>query len=677
MSHVHVRKPKSLSVLALLTAAVLALVGLLTPVTPASANTDPAEYEISGTIELPAGYEDFDVSSLQVELDSYDYPSGVHTRVAVADVVKTGGQISFDFPNLDGQASYLTVHFADSSATFGDGFLLTGSGSLIDWGSSSWISYGSSDLVIRPALSSSGGDGDPSPSDPPVVGNYDISGTIELPGSVDTYDVADYSVEVYVMDGSVTPYLKTVPVVSDLSFSVDGLDSSGWYSLRFVDDSKVLGAGWYNGDGSVTNWSSSPWLSGSGYFSSLPLSPKLAGTIEGDVVLPEGSSVTSSDLSVVAYDDLDYFYYESSSVQIPGTVNADFSFTIPGLDPDGNYKVKLVDGSGTVAGGYWRTNNTVLDPSWSASDGTYNVGTGTRLQLLTTTGAVTPPVVTPPVVEEPNEPVVQQPTPGLSVSGGGYRVGDTLTPVHADWVAQGYSVEYRWYSNLGYVNHRGHTKDLTLIPGDEDKTYRIWVILRKAGQPDIGIWSDPTPVIQKGLLQATPTPRISGKVQVGSKLTANPGAWDAGVSVSYQWLAGGRVISGATGREHTVRAADSGKRITVRVTGTKPSYESVSKTSAATGTVKTAKLSKTPTPKVKGTAKVSRTLRVTTGKWDSGVKLTYQWRTNGKAIKGATKSSYKLKRGDRGKTITVSVKGTKSGYTSVTKTSKKTKRVAR
>ena len=50
------------------------------------------------------------------------------------------------------------------------------------------------------------------------------------------------------------------------------------------------------------------------------------------------------------------------------------------------------------------------------------------------------------------------------------------------------------------------------------------------------------------------------------------------------------------------------------------------------------------------------------------------WRVrNGKAIKKATKSSYKLVTADKGKKITVKVKGSKSGYTSVSKTSKPTK----
>ncbi|MDF1488878.1 sunset domain-containing protein [Tessaracoccus caeni] len=88
------------------------------------------------------------------------------------------------------------------------------------------------------------------------------------------------------------------------------------------------------------------------------------------------------------------------------------------------------------------------------------------------------------------------------------------------------------------------------------------------------------------------------------------------------------------------------------------------------------KLTTTPTPKISGTAQVGKKLTATPGTWaPSGVKLSYQWLRDGKAIKGATKSTYTLTSSDKGKKISVQVKGSKSGYTSVTKTSSKTSAV--
>ncbi|MDF1487426.1 Ig-like domain-containing protein [Tessaracoccus caeni] len=81
----------------------------------------------------------------------------------------------------------------------------------------------------------------------------------------------------------------------------------------------------------------------------------------------------------------------------------------------------------------------------------------------------------------------------------------------------------------------------------------------------------------------------------------------------------------------------------------------------------------TKTPKITGTAKVGKTLKVdsTSVAWTPAkVTLKYQWLRDGKSIKGATKSSYKLTNSDAGKKISVKVTGSKSGYKTVSKTSK-------
>lgn len=108
----------------------------------------------------------------------------------------------------------------------------------------------------------------------------------------------------------------------------------------------------------------------------------------------------------------------------------------------------------------------------------------------------------------------------------------------------------------------------------------------------------------------------------------------------------------------------------------RPATSTSTRVSAAT-TVTAASLVVTPTPTITGTAKVGTTLRVTAGTWDDGVKLSYQWKRNGVAITGATKTWYKLGAADAGKRITVTVTGTKTGYTTVAKTSARTRLVAK
>jgi hypothetical protein len=86
---------------------------------------------------------------------------------------------------------------------------------------------------------------------------------------------------------------------------------------------------------------------------------------------------------------------------------------------------------------------------------------------------------------------------------------------------------------------------------------------------------------------------------------------------------------------------------------------------------------KASTPKVTGTLKVGRTLKVSKGTWTAHTTFTYQWYASGKAIKGATKWSLKLGKAQKGKTITVKVTGRKLGYTTVTKTSRSTRSVGK
>lgn len=85
-----------------------------------------------------------------------------------------------------------------------------------------------------------------------------------------------------------------------------------------------------------------------------------------------------------------------------------------------------------------------------------------------------------------------------------------------------------------------------------------------------------------------------------------------------------------------------------------------------------------PQPKITGKAKKARILRVKAGTWrPSPSRFTLRWYRNGKAIKGATKTTYKLTTRDIGKRITVKVVASGTGLQTLTKMSKKTKKVTR
>jgi len=177
----------------------------------------------------------------------------------------------------------------------------------------------------------------------------------------------------------------------------------------------------------------------------------------------------------------------------------------------------------------------------------------------------------------------------------------------------------------------------------------------------------------------TPTATITGSAKVGYTLTAHAGTWGPSpVSLHYQWKAGGVAISGATAVSYKMASAYRGKRITVTVTGTKTGYLTVAKTSAATAAVAAGSLTITPTPTITGRVKVGYTLTAHAGTWGpSPVRLHYQWKAGGVAISAATAVRYKVAPASRGKGITVTVTGTKTGYLTVARNSAATAPVGR
>lgn len=85
--------------------------------------------------------------------------------------------------------------------------------------------------------------------------------------------------------------------------------------------------------------------------------------------------------------------------------------------------------------------------------------------------------------------------------------------------------------------------------------------------------------------------------------------------------------------------------------------------------------SKTYTPTLSGTTKVGKVLKAKVKGWNPSASFSYQWNRNGIAIPGATGAKYKLAGADKGARISVTVTGTRSGYTTLTKTSKSTKTI--
>jgi hypothetical protein len=258
-------------------------------------------------------------------------------------------------------------------------------------------------------------------------------------------------------------------------------------------------------------------------------------------------------------------------------------------------------------------------------------------------------------------------------------VGADLTAQPGTWEPAPVQLAYQWYRGSDPI--AGATKSTyRVVPGDRGFELSVKVTGSKDGFGTESKQSLPTATVPEYLsFTKTPTPTVSGKAQVGRTLTAKPGTWQpAPDDPAYQWLRNGVPIPGADARSYEVTATDLGQRLAVEVTASAAGYEPVAKASKPTAKVKAAALTGTPKPVIKGKARVGETLTANPKTWGPGtVDLGYRWYRNGKLIAAAPdQATYTVVAADKGKRITVKVTGSRDGYTSVTKTSARSKKVA-
>jgi len=252
------------------------------------------------------------------------------------------------------------------------------------------------------------------------------------------------------------------------------------------------------------------------------------------------------------------------------------------------------------------------------------------------------------------------------------QVGATLTADPGDWAPEDVALAYQWHANNTDITGADQPT-YTPTTADIGKRITVSVTGSREHSADVTRTSSATePVAAEDIVPGTPT--ITGVARAGKTLTVDAGDWSPEeVELSYQWLADGVEIDGATGTTLELTNALAGKRITARVTGTSADQslaETSAPTAAVVGVLSTAK------PKIKGKPKVGKKLTAKPGSWGPGeVKLSYQWLRNGKAIKGATGKKYKLTKKDKGKKLQVRVTGKKPGFATEKVTSAKTKKV--
>ena len=273
-------------------------------------------------------------------------------------------------------------------------------------------------------------------------------------------------------------------------------------------------------------------------------------------------------------------------------------------------------------------------------------------------------------VENNTPPPANTPATGAPTISGTVRVGETLTVETSDIADAdgldnvGYS--YQWLANGADIGG-ATSSSYTLVEADAGLTIKVKVSFRDdKNNPETLTSAAMAAVEPRPNTPATGAPTISGTVRVGETLTAETSAIaDAdgmsGAVFSYQWLANGADVAGATSDTYTLVDTDVGKTIKVRVIFTDNADNEETLTSEATAAVEPRPNSPaTGAPTISGTAQVGKTLTASTSDIAdadgmSGAVFTYQWLANGADVAGATSDTYTPVADDVGKAIQVKV----------------------
>ncbi|GAA4812006.1 lamin tail domain-containing protein [Nocardioides caeni] len=168
---------------------------------------------------------------------------------------------------------------------------------------------------------------------------------------------------------------------------------------------------------------------------------------------------------------------------------------------------------------------------------------------------------------------------------------------------------------------------------------------------------------------STALPRITGTAKVGFALKASIGSWSATpATATFQWLANGTPITGATLPTLKIGPSLVGKRLSVRVVVAAEGRLDGTATSTSTAAV-TRGLIRAGNPRIVGTPKAGRTLTARAAAAAPAAAVSYQWYANGKALRGRTTRALRLTGAMLGQRIAVRVTYRKAGYATVIRTS--------
>ena len=493
--------------------------------------------------------------------------------------------------------------------------------------------------------------------------DYGNSVTVQADGKILVAGTSDYNFALarYTADGSL-----------DTSFSGDGMLATDFFgmddwgrSVTVQADGKILLAGGSNGDFSLARYTTD---------GSLDTSFSDDGTLVTDfgTDVDEGYSVTVQADGKILVAGTSGNDFALARYNTDGTLDTTFGSAVIDHRSTGNVTI-----SGTAKQGQTLTAaNTLADADglgqisyqWLADGVTITGATGRSLTLaqaqvgkaISVQASYTDllgsaeSVTSGATAQVAN--VNDAPSGGLTISGSATQ-GQTLTAANtladADGLGQ---ISYQWLA--GGVAIDGATGNtLTLGQAQVDKAISVKASYTdRLGTPE-SVTSSATAQVANVNDAPSGSVTISGSATQGQTLTAANTLADAdGLGrISYQWLADGWMITGATADTLTLGQAQVGKAISVQAVYSDLLGTAESVASSATAQVANINDAPTGTVTISGTATQGQTLTATHTLADAdGLgKISYQWLADGVTITGATGRTLTLTQAQVDKAISV------------------------
>lgn len=258
------------------------------------------------------------------------------------------------------------------------------------------------------------------------------------------------------------------------------------------------------------------------------------------------------------------------------------------------------------------------------------------------------------------------------------KAGETLTASTGSWTPNPRTYSYMWTAGSLLL---GHNSNQLVVPGSAvGKRIKVSVTPSQDDYVSTSADSAPTDVVVSSEYTNIQPPQLTTTARVGDRYSINPGRWLGLGTQTYQLLADGVEVLGATGRTGPITASMIGKKLTVRETISSVGYASASSISAQTAAVTPGTYSvHFGSVGVRGPAVVGEQLRLSDDvEFDpSGFEplvttVAYQWFADASPIAGATGTTFTLTSAQKNKVVTIAVTASGDGYASKTVTSDET-----